>query len=141
MQKQQDAKYTRKISPKLGLLGFLGLLGCLGFVPSHTGESSVFMVQAFFFFSFFGFFSFYYEGKLANTLIDERFAYNAQRAAAIANRIGLMTIIFVAIFTMSVFKIKDISIMLSILIATIGLAFGLSVFLSQYLLYRFETEE
>ena len=35
---KQKPQYTRKISPKLGLLGFFGLFGFLGFVPQFFGE-------------------------------------------------------------------------------------------------------
>ena len=38
-------------------------------------------------------------------------------------------------------RVKEIQALLSFLIATIGLAFGLSGFLQQYLLYKFENEE
>ena len=65
---------TRRINPRLGWLGLLGLLGILGF---FTGEGFLFL-----FFWFFGFFGFFYEGKLSNTLRDERFILNQQRACS-----------------------------------------------------------
>lgn len=133
--------HTRTISPKLGILGLFGFLGFLGLIPqifNLKGEMTVpFM---FFFFGFFGFFGFYYEGKMSNTLIDERFQLNAYRAAAMANQVSLGLIIMVSIISISLFRF-DVYDMLSILIAVIGMAFGLSVFLQQYLLYRFENEE
>ncbi|MGL4346038.1 MAG: DUF3796 domain-containing protein [Cellulosilyticaceae bacterium] len=125
--------YTRKINPLLGLLGFAGFLGFLGFLPP-LGEIQF----GFFFFSFFGFFGFYYEGKMSNTLIDERFQFNAYRANAIANKTGLVFIIFATIGI--ALRLQTASTTLSFLIAVIGLAFGLSIFLQQYLLYRFENE-
>lgn len=133
--------HTRKISPKLGVLGLFGFLGFTGFLPKMFSITDVLTVPYFFFFfSFFGFFGFYYEGKMSNTFIDERFQDNAHRASAIANRVALVMIVLIAILSMSMISISAYD-MLSLLIATIGLAFGLSIFLQQYLLYKFETEE
>ena len=129
-----ERTYTRKINPKLGLLGFCGLLGFLGFLPDLTD-----IPFPLFFFAFFGLFSFYYEGKMSNTLIDERFKVNAYRAEALANKISMMMIIFLTL--VFVLKLEKPELVISFLIALIGLAFGLSVFLQQYLLYRFEHEE
>lgn len=126
--------HTRKINPKLGLLGFAGFLGFLGFLPQPSSIPFPFL-----FFAFFGFFSFYYEGKMSNTLIDERFQLNAYRAEAIANKIGLMLIILGTI--VFALRFAQMEAALSFLIALIGLTFGLSIFLQQYLLYRFENEE
>ena len=71
---KQKPQYTRKISPKLGLLGFFGLFGFLGFVPQFFGESGVLDVPfPLIFFCFFGFFGFYYEGKMSGIMIDERY--------------------------------------------------------------------
>ena len=56
---KQKPQYTRKISPKLGLLGFFGLFGFLGFVPQFFGESGALDVPfPLIFFCFFGFFVF-----------------------------------------------------------------------------------
>ena len=131
---RSEPTYTRTISSKLGLFGFMGFLGFLGFVP-HLSQ----MPFVFFFFSFFGFFGFYYEGKISNTLMDERFILNAYRAEALANKIGLMMIILSTILW--VCKIERIENVAGFLLAIIGLAFGLVGFLQQYLLYRFENEE
>jgi len=129
-----ERTYTRKINPKLGGLGFCGFLGFLGFFPNLTDTPFTF-----FFFAFFGFFSFYYEGKMSNTLIDERFKVNTYRAEALANKISIMIIVFsTMVFVSRLEKIESVA---SFLIALIGLAFGLSVFLQYYLLYRFENEE
>ena len=126
--------YTRKINPKLGLLGFCGFLGFLGFFPDLFGGKAF----PFIFFAFFGFFGFYYEGKMSDTLMDERFKLNAYRAEALANKISLVMIIF---STMLILRLEKIELVLNFLIALIGLAFGFSLFLQQYLLYRFENEE
>lgn len=129
-----ERTYTRQISPKLGLLGFCGFFGFLGFLPDVTG-----VPFPFFFFAFFGFFGFYYEGKMSNTLIDERFKTNTYRAEAAANKISMMMIIFLTIIV--ALRLEKIEMVVSFLTALIGLAFGLSIFLQQYLLYRFENEE
>lgn len=142
MFKKKKRTHTRKISPKLGIMGLLGFMGFLGFIPDIYDLKDILPVPTFFiFFAFFGFFGFYYEGKMSDTLIDERFESNAYRAAAIGNRISLCIIIIVAIFSMSIFQIMDAYTMSSILIATIGFSFGLSIFLQQFLLYRFENED
>lgn len=134
--------HTRKINPKLGLLGLLGFLGFSGFLPKFLNLQNGNTIPIFFFFfSFFGFFSFYYEGKMSNVLIDERFESNLYRASAIANKTALISILGVSIFTMTVLSINNPYNMLSILIATIGFSFGLSIFLQQYLLYQFENGE
>ena len=67
--RQAEAKTTRKLNPKLGLLGFAGFFGFLGFWT----YSAFHAVSPFVFFAFFGFFGFFYEGKMSNTLIDERY--------------------------------------------------------------------
>lgn len=133
--------HTRTINPALGLLGILGLLGFLGFVPQVFNLTEVLTVPSFFFFfAFFGFFGFYYEGKMSHTLIDERYRANAYRAEAIANKASLIIIVTTSVIAMSLLRLNTYD-MVGILIAVIGIAFGLSVFLSQYLLYRFENEE
>lgn len=138
--KSRKQTHTRSISPKLGLLGLLGFLGFLGFLQRSFNPTEVLMAPfAFFFFAFFGFFGFYFEGKLSDTLMDERFQSNSYRAQSLANRLALWIIIMVAILTISILRLTPYD-MLCVLIATIGIAFGLSVFLQSYLLYRFEAE-
>lgn len=132
----KEQSHTRKINPKLGLLGFLGFAGFTGFLFDISPTSIPFPC---FFFSFFGFFGFYYEGKMSNTLIDERFRANSYKAEAIANKIALSAIIFVTIFLL--IRATNLDNLLLILVSTVALAFGLSIFLQQYLLYKFENEE
>lgn len=139
---KQKSTHTRKLNSKLGILGILGFLGFIGFVPEIYNLKDILPAPVFFFFfAFFGFFGFYYEGKMSNTFINERFEANAYRAAAIGNRVALYIIIIVAIVSISILPIKNTYTISSILIATIGLSFGLSMFLQQYLLYRFENED
>lgn len=67
---------TRRLSPKFGLLGFLGFAGFAGFWSyGALGDLTPFA-----FFAFFGFFGFFFEGKMSNTLMDERYKENAVRA-------------------------------------------------------------
>lgn len=134
--------YTRKISPRLGILGFLGFLGFIGLIPDLFEMNGVRVVPfPLLFFCFFGFFGFYYEGKMSGTMMDERYVANANRAAALANKAALTVIIGTAIAAVSIFRVSDSEVMVKVLIGVIGLAFGLSVFLQEYLLYRFEHEE
>ena len=133
--------HTRKISPKLGILGFLGFFGFIGLAPWFWDFKEILPVPfPLFFFGFFGFFGFYYEGKMSGTLIDERFQLNMYRAESIANKVSLSIIILVAILTISILRLSSYD-TLSLIIATIGFSFGLSIFLQPYLLYRFENEE
>ncbi|MEG1525627.1 MAG: DUF3796 domain-containing protein [Clostridia bacterium] len=133
--------YTRKISPKLGFLGFLGFFGFIGFAPWFLEFTDVLAVPfPFLFFCFFGFFGFYYEGKMSGTFIDERFQSNIYHAESIANKVSLAIIIGVSIFTVSVLHLNSYD-TLGVIIATIGLSFGLACFLQSYLLFRFENEE
>ncbi len=78
---------------------------------------------------------------MSSTMIDERFLANENRASAIANKAALILIITVVLLSMSAFRVNNPNVMLKILIAVIGFAFGLSMFLQQYLLYRFENGE
>ena len=121
---------TRRINPRLGWLGLLGLLGILGF---FTGEGFLFL-----FFWFFGFFGFFYEGKLSNTLRDERFILNQQRACSAACQLGLSLISLSAIFSR---YIDDPLLSRSFLMAMLGLSLAATTFLQPYLLYRYDQLE
>lgn len=126
--------HTRKINPKLGILGIFGVMGFLGFI-----ESGVNTVPFCLFFSFFGFFGFYYEGKMSNIFIDERFKENANKAKSIGTTTGLIIIVVATMLFAG--RINNMKLLLKIIISIIGLAFGISLFLQQYLLYRFENKE
>ena len=121
---------TRRINPRLGWLGLLGLLGILGF---FTGEGFLFL-----FFWFFEFFGFFYEGKLFNTLRDERFILNQQRACSAACQLGLSLISLSAIFSC---YIDDPLLSRSFLMAMLGLSLAATSFLQPYLLYRYDQLE
>lgn len=87
--KGNNATITRNLNPKLGFLGFLGFFGFLGFWTYNIDKT----IFPFVFFVFFGFFGFFYEGKLSNTFMDERYQENKMHAHSVANKTAL-TIIF-----------------------------------------------
>lgn len=124
---------TRRLSPKFGFLGFCGFLGFAGFwMYEALGDLSGFV-----FFAFFGFFGFFFEGKMSNTLMDERFKENAARAERKALRIGF-NIIFVLLFLAAQAGRRTAELAAPILIAGIALTVALTIFLSEYLLYRYD---
>lgn len=63
----------------LGLFGFAGFLGFWTYGVDKTIFSLVFFV-------FFGFFGFFYEGRMSDTFMDERYLENKLRAQATANK-------------------------------------------------------
>ena len=133
--RQAGAKHiTRRLNPRWGLLGLLGLLGFTGFW-TYSFNGSVFPLV---FFLFFGFFGFYYEGKMAGTFMDERFRENAVRASLKASNISL-SIIFVALIFLcqgGIFRNLDYTLIATIIVLSLALA--LRIFLSEYLLYRYD---
>ena len=119
---------TRTINPKLGFLGLLGFAGFLGFW-TYSVDKTIF---PFVFFLFFGFFGFFYEGKMSNTLIDERYK---------ANKTSL-SIIFLAILILGQGKLMDnLEYTLIALVIVIALSIALEIFLSEYLLYHYDNDE
>lgn len=135
-----ESDYTRTISPKLGLLGFCGFLGFLGLLPLKiSGVPAI--PYPYLFFAFFGFFGLYFEGKMSHILKDERYQMNALRAQATASAFSLKMIVLATIFAVSVFRVHNAYALISVLFSVIGLAFGLEIFLSNYLLYRYDCEE
>ncbi len=127
---------TRRLSPKLGFLGFCGFLGFAGFwTYGALGDLSGFI-----FFAFFGFFGFFFEGKMSNTLMDERYKENAARAERKALRIGFGIIFFLLIFVGQAGRLTA-ELVAPILIASIALTVALTIFLSEYLLYRYDHDD
>ena len=121
---------TRTINPKLGFLGLLGFAGFLGF-----------WTFPFVFFLFFGFFGFFYEGKMTNTLIDERYKENKMKAQSVANKTSL-SIIFLAILIFGQGKLMDnLEYTLIALVIVIALSIALEIFLSEYLLYHYDNDD
>ena len=127
---------TRRLNPKLGLLGFLGFFGLAGF----WSYSALGNMTPFAFFAFFGFFGFFFEGKMSNILMDERFKENAVRAELKAYRVGF-TAIFLLLVLAGWSSRSRAEIIAPVLMAGIALATALTMFLSEYLLYRYDHDD
>ena len=137
-QRKQIAKTnrTRRLSPKLGLLGILGFFGFAGFWSyGALGDLTPFA-----FFAFLGFFGFFFEGKMSNTLMDERFRENAVKAELKAYRAGFVIIFLLLIVSAHAARSRT-GLLAPILVAGIALAVALSMFLSEYLLYRYDHDD
>lgn len=135
-QRRKTSKTTRKIDPRLGLLGFLGFFGFLGFWTYSAYQA----VSPFVFFGLFGFFGFFYEGKMSNTFMDERFEENRVRAELTAHRAAIF-IIFAALILLNQNAgalLGSLEYTLIALTILISLAVALDLFLSEYLLYRYD---
>lgn len=128
---------TRKINPKLGFLGLLGFMGFFG-IWTYIVQGTVF---PFIFFSFFGFFGFFFEGKMANTLMDERYMENHTKAQLQAYRIGfsIMVITLIASTWDWLFQTNDAKLLF--ITITLSFAFALTGVLAEYLLYRYDSKE
>lgn len=126
---------TRKLNPKLGFLGILGLAGLLGFYTYPAFH----VYFPFCFFGFFGFFGFFFEGKMSDTLMDERFRENASRAERQAYRTGFI-IIFLLLVIVGQGR-ASAELVLPMLMIGIALALALTLFLSEYLLYRYDHDD
>lgn len=133
----KETNKTRKLNPKLGYLGFLGFLGFAGFWTYHINQD----IFPFAFFLFFGFFGFYYEGKMSGTFMDERFRENAERAQLAALKI-MYTVMFLALVALCSGRVLgklDYTLIAIVIILALTLALGM--FLSEYLLYRYDHDE
>lgn len=105
---------------------------------TYTVQSTVF---PFIFFSFFGFFGFFFEGKMANTLMDERYMENRTKAQLQAYRIGfsITAITLIASTWDWLFQTNDAKLLF--ITITLSFAFALVAFLAEYLLYRYDSKE
>lgn len=130
----RQTQTTRKISPKLGLMGFLGFLGFLGFFTYARNKD----IHPFMFFTFFGFFGFFYEGKLSNTLMDERFRENARKAQFTALKISFSIVVAAFVILGQVAIGGNLEYNLIAAMIVVFLALALLLFLSEYLLYRYD---
>ena len=128
---------TRNISPKLSFLGLFGFLGFAGFL-TYPIDGTVF---PFMFFLFFGFFGFFYEGKMSGTFMDERFRENTVRAQLTAYKTTFV-ITFLALILLcrgKLFGSLEYTLIAVIIVLSLALACGL--FLSEYLLYRYDHDD
>lgn len=136
-ERKQPVNKTRKLNPMLGILGLLGFMGFSGF-PAYrvTGD-----VYPFVFFVFFGFFGFYYEGKMSGTFMDERFRENTERAQLKALKITCVIIYMALILFSNGRLLGNLEYSLICLVIVISLAMALGIFLSEYLLYRYDHDD
>ena len=135
--KGNNATITRNLNPKLGFLGFLGFFGFLGFWTYNIDKT----IFPFVFFVFFGFFGFFYEGKLSNTFMDERYQENKMHAHSVANKTAL-TIIFLVTLILGQGKLMgNLEYTFIAYIIMVSLAIALEVFLSEFLLYHYDHDD
>lgn len=117
---------TRKISPILGFFGFFGFLGFMG-----DWTRLVFL----------GFFGFFFEGKMSDTLMDERFRENKNKAQFTALKAAFAVIIIALLFLSVGEYFMSIESMFDVVHILIALSIALAIFLSEYLLYRYDHDE
>lgn len=137
-QKQvKETQTTRKISPKFGFMGFLGFMGFMGFWTYSQNKS----VYPFMFFLFFGFFGFFYEGKLSNTFMDERFKENALKAQVNALKFSFAIIVAAFVVLCQGPLGGNLEYNLIAGISAVFLSLALALFLYEYLLYRYDHDD
>ena len=122
-----NASKTRRLNPKLGLLGFFGFFGFIGGVWTR--------------FVFFGFFGFFYEGKMSNTLMDERFRENKSKAQLMALKVAFAVSIIALLFLSVGELFMSMEYLVTVVHILIALSIALAIFLSEYLLYRYDHNE
>lgn len=135
--REKTGRFTRRVDPRMGFLGFAGLFGFLGFW-SYPAQGVIF---PFAFFIFFGFFGFFYEGKMSDTLMDERYKENWTRAHFNANKTALAIIFLAAILLGQGRLLLSLEATLIAFYILVVLALALEVFLGEYLLYRYDHDE
>lgn len=135
--KEAAGQATRNVDPRLGFVGLCGFFGFMGFW-TYSVDKTIF---PFIFFMFFGYFGFFYEGKMSNTFMDERYRENQMKAHMTANKTAL-SIIFLAVLILGQGRLMgNLEYTLIALIIVVSLAIALEVFLSEYLLYRYDHDE
>ncbi len=135
--REASAHTTRQIDPRFGLLGFFGFFGFLGFW-TYSIDRTIF---PFVFFMFFGFFGFFYEAKLSNTFMDERYRENRMKAHFTANRLSLAIIFLSTLFLGQGRLMSNLEYTLIAYIIIVSLALALEMFLGEFLLYRYDHDE
>lgn len=135
--KNAAANHTRKLSPYLGFFGFFGFFGLLGFWTYHVQG----IIYPFIFFTFFGFFGFFYEGKLSDVLKDELYRENERKAELQAYKTGFV-LLFIVIWLIGMGTLsRNVEWCAIFMLIAMSLIYALVLFLSRYLLYRYEKEE
>ena len=119
-----------------GLADFGHTINCLLYTYYKFGE-----IFPFAFFIFFGFFSFFFEGKLSHILEDELFQENKRKAQLEAYKIGFK-LLFVVIWLMAIGMFsRNVEWCAIFMLISVSLIYALVLFLSNYLLYRYEKRE
>ncbi len=135
--RQKNSLFTRSVNPWMGIFGFFGFFGFLGFWTYNVDKT----IFPFLFFMFFGFFGFFFEGKMSNTFMDERYRENKMKAHMAANKTAL-GIIFLAVLILGRGRLMgNLEYTLIAFVIVSSLAIALAVFLSEYLLYRYDHED
>ena len=106
-----------------------------GFLP--ISELSTY--TPFVFFLFFGFFGFFYEGRMSNTLMDERFQENVRRAKLDAYKLGIEIVLLLVIANGLIDCSPELR--ASVMLVVLSLTMGLVLFLQEYLLYRYDQQD
>lgn len=135
--KNRDARYTRSLSPWMGLCGLFGFLGFAGFwTYAEWG-----VIYPFIFFIFFGLFGLFFEGRLSHTMRDELFEENRRRAESAAYKTGF-GLLFVVIWLVGAGMFsQNVEWCAIFMLISISLVYALVLFLSRYLLYHYEKAE
>ena len=134
---KEEKNKTRSLNPKFGWFGFFGFFGFFGIMTYMEQRT----VWPFMFFVFFGFFGFFYEAKLSNTLIDERFKEEKTRADLSALKTGFFILFLVTWFMGFVGDKLSTDVVAIAYIVSSSLIIALVIFLSSYLLYKYDTED
>lgn len=135
--REKSAKMTRKVDPRFGFLGLLGFAGFLGFWTYGVDKT----IFPFVFFVFFGFFGFFYEGRMSGTFMDERYLENKLRAQATANK-TTVALVFLATLILGQGKLMgNLEYTLIAFLIVVSLSIALGMFLSEYLLYRYDSDD
>lgn len=137
--KRDFDKHGRVIrpNPKLGYLGFLGFTGFLGVFTELLYRNAA----PFTLFILFGFFGYFYEDKITKTLSDERQRINRREAQAKANGLGFKLQILVLILAMLAGMTGHVSIVAAVLTAGVSLVCALTIYLTEYLVYRYDKND
>ena len=133
----KDKHYSRTVSSYWGLCGIFGFLGFSGFWTYFEYGK----IYPFVFFIFFGFFGFFFEGKLSHTLEDELFLENKRKAEINAYKVGFK-LLFIVIWLMAIGMFsRNVEWCAIFMLISVSLIYALVIFLSNYLLYRYEKGE
>lgn len=133
----KDKNYSRTVSSYWGLCGIFGFLGFSGFWTYFEYRK----IYPFVFFIFFGFFGFFFEGKLSHTLEDELFLENKRKAEINAYKVGFK-LLFIVIWLMAIGMFsRNVEWCAIFMLISVSLIYALVIFLSNYLLYRYEKGE